>query len=219
MAAREGGRFPAAADPKPRWSPAGRAQPCRRGAVPLRGQERGKSTAERARASGSAIREARGRSRGSSRSEHDAATERARSGGVAGLPQTSPNVTRVTPPARRSGDAERRADIGDAERATSRERAVESTEHRRPCRACAGRMRRSCAPCRVRRRASSDVCASSDVASPARLWQSRHQRRRAQSRRRRPSERRAASELSSGPSAADLVVRAPVVRRAVTVSL
>jgi len=197
MAAREGGRFPAAADPKPRWSPAGRAQPCRRGAVPLRGQERGKSTAERARASGSAIREARGRSRGSSRSEHDAATVRARSGGVAGLPQTSPNVTRVTPPARRSGDAERRADIGDAERATSRERAVESTEHRRPCRACAGRMRRSCAP----------------------REQGRHRRRRAQSRRRRPSERRAASELSSGPSAADLVVRAPVVQRAVTVPL
>ena len=182
MAAREGGRFPAAADPKPRWSPAGRAQPCRRGAVPLRGQERGKSTAERARASGSAIREARGRSRGSSRSEHDAATERARSGGVAGLPQTSPNVTRVTTPVRRSGNAERRADTGNAERAPSRERVVESTERRRPCRACAGRTRRTSAPCRVRRRASSDVCASGDAASPARFWQSRHRRCRAQSR-------------------------------------
>ena len=33
MAAREGGRFPAAADPKPRWSP--------QGAVPARGQRKG----------------------------------------------------------------------------------------------------------------------------------------------------------------------------------
>jgi len=91
----EGGRFPPAADPKPRWSPSGWAQ------SPLRGQERGESTAERARATGSTIREARERSRGSSRSEHDAAAVRARSGGVSGLPQTSPNVTRVTSPARR----------------------------------------------------------------------------------------------------------------------
>ena len=37
----------------------------------------------------------------------------------------------------------------------------------------------------VRRRASSGVCASSDVASPARLRQSRHRRHRAQSRHRR----------------------------------
>ena len=39
--------------------------------------------------------------------------------------------------------AERRADTGDAERATSRELVVESTGRRRPCRACAGHSKRS----------------------------------------------------------------------------
>ena len=57
-------------------------------------------------------------------------------------------------------------------RASDEPRVVESAECRRPCRACTGRMRRTCAPCRVRRRASSDVCTSGDVASLARPWQS-----------------------------------------------
>ena len=69
------------------------------GRSPYCGPREGGSTAERARASRSALQEARARSRGSSRSEHDAATERTRSGGVAGLPQTSQNVTRVSSPA------------------------------------------------------------------------------------------------------------------------
>ena len=156
---REGASLPAP-DPKPRWSPAGRAQPFRRGAVPSRGQERGESTAERARASGSAIREARERSRGSSRSEHDAATERARSGGVAGLPQTSPNVTRVTTPVRALATPS-----AEPTPATPSERRAASELSSRP--SAADRVvrapvvcRRTCAPCRVRRRASSDVRAS-----------------------------------------------------------
>ena len=86
MVAREGGRFQRAADPKPRWSP--------QGADPHYGVIGGRGAAERARADGSAIRAARVRSRGSSRSEHDAATKRIRSGYVAGLPQTPQNVTR-----------------------------------------------------------------------------------------------------------------------------
>ena len=49
---------------------------CWQGTVPIAKPERGESTAERARASGSAIREAPARSRGSSRSEYDAATEK-----------------------------------------------------------------------------------------------------------------------------------------------
>ena len=52
------------------------------------------------------------------------------------------------------------------------------------------------------RRGARQACASC-VTSPVRLCQSRH-------RRRPPSERRAASESSCRPSAADLVVRAPV---------
>jgi len=72
--------------PKARWSP--------QGAVPIAGPERGGSVAERARAGGSAIREARARSRGCSCSKHDAATERTRSSDVAGLPQMSQNVMR-----------------------------------------------------------------------------------------------------------------------------
>ena len=91
---REGGRFPPAAEPK---AP---LEPCWQGAVPIAGPERGESTAERARASGSAIREARARSRASSRSECDAATERTCSGGVAGLPQTPQNAMCVSSPAR-----------------------------------------------------------------------------------------------------------------------
>ena len=51
--------------------------------------------AERARAGGSAVQEARARSRGCLCSKHDAATERTRSGNVAGLPQMSQNVTRL----------------------------------------------------------------------------------------------------------------------------
>ena len=138
---RQGGRaLPCSRRPKTPLEPTGRS--------PFAGSERQGSAAERARAGGTTIREARARSRGRSFSERYEATERARSGGVPGLPQAPPNVTRVTTPARRSGrgDAERRADIGDAERATSSERGVEPTERRRPCRACAGRMRRTCAP-------------------------------------------------------------------------
>ena len=71
MAARVGGRFPQAADPKPRWSP--------QDAVPIAGLERQGSAAERARTGGSAIREARARSRGCSRGERYGATVRTRS--------------------------------------------------------------------------------------------------------------------------------------------
>ena len=183
---------------------------------------------------------------------------------------TSPRLSCSPASHRRFGSV--RADTGDAERAPSRERVVVPTKRRRPRRACADRAADTRARRRVRRRVSSDITAPlllSCVASPVRLCQSRHRRRRAsaeprasrradrapptsscvrRSCRRRtrapcrvrrrassditaplcsprriagsalseptpatPSERRAASESSCRPSAADLVVRAPIV--------
>ena len=95
-------------------------------------------------------------------------------------------VRRVTSPRLLLSSSHRRlgsirADTGDAERAPSRERVVAPTERRRPRRACAGRTADARARRRVRRRASSDITAPPAllVASPARLYQSRHRRRRA----------------------------------------
>ena len=71
IASRVGGRFPPVADPKPRWSPQAQS--------PIAGPERQGSATERARAGGSAIREARARSRGCSHGERYEATVRTRS--------------------------------------------------------------------------------------------------------------------------------------------
>ena len=118
-------------------------------------------------------------------------------------------VCRVTSPRlllssshRRLGSV--RADTGDAERAPSRERVVVPTERRRPRRACADRA--------VDTRARRVVCAVCRVTSP-RLLRSRRIAGSALSEPTpaTPSERRAASESSCRPSAADLVVRAPIV--------
>ena len=69
----------------PTQGPAG----ARRAQSQSRGQRGGGSAAERTRASGSAIREARACSRGCLRGEHYGATVRTRSGDLAGPPQTS----------------------------------------------------------------------------------------------------------------------------------
>ena len=93
---------------------------------------------------------------------------------------TSPCLIILSLSHRRLGSL--RADTGDAERAPSRERVVAPTERRRSRRACAGRTADARARRRVRRRASCDITAprySRLVASPARLSQSRHRRRRA----------------------------------------
>ena len=95
-----------------------------------------------------------------------------------------------------------------AERAPSRERAIVPTERRRPRRACADRA----VDTRVRRVVCAIVCR---VTSPRLLLSASHRRfgsvRADTGDARRASERRAASESQCRPSAADLVVRTPIV--------
>jgi len=163
--AQGGTALPSSSRPKaplePCWQqgPAGRAQSLLRGQRPetREGGEHGRSGACKR------IGDPRG-----ARAQPRELAQRARRGGREDAlrrrrGQTSQNVTRVTSPARRSGDAERRADTGDAERATSRKRVVESTERHRLRRACAGGSVDARARVRVRRRTSSDIFVSSDI--------------------------------------------------------
>ena len=93
---------------------------------------------------------------------------------------TSPRLTLLSSSHCRLGAP--RADTGDADRAPSRERVVEPAERGRPHRACAGRAvdaRAGRVVCAAVRRVMSPRLVLSLSHLPARLYQSRHRRRRA----------------------------------------
>ena len=94
-------------------------------------------------------------------------------------------------------------------RASAEPRASRRADRAPPTSSC---VRRSCrrhtrAPCRVRRRVSSDITAPPALLVARRIAGSALSEPTPAT----PSERRAASESSCRPSAADLVVRAPIV--------
>ena len=95
-----------------------------------------------------------------------------------------------------------RAGTGDAERAPSRERVAVPTARHRPRRACADRV--------VDTRARRGVCVVCRVTSPRLFLRCIAGSALSEPAPATPSERRAASEPSCRPSAADLVVRAPI---------
>ena len=116
-------------------------------------------------------------------------------------------VCRVTSPRLLLSSSHRRlgfvrAEVGDAERAPSRERVVVPTERRRPRRACAVRAADARARHRVRRRASSDITALSFCCSLCHRPSSVIFREPTLA---TPFERRAASELTLSMCRASLL--------------